>query len=406
MMKKRLFAFLTALCCVSSMAGLPVGAYDRTNVILGNADVVWETEDALYLSDGRLYSDLEQTRSCFIVTGVYCIPGETEPIYYTVSPSYYADTCLLSTKTIREQLTEGSAMPEYGDILSCDITGTLETFPGQICFSDDSGCITNLGNGVSVLGEGFHQVISHRRNDFMELKDPNGQKLQFTMVGTEDEVPTLELIVIGIDEENPQNYVVCDPNITHSYYLPQNMVQQYSAGGTQPAYGDVLLFSGDYYVEPSFGLTTTIGFLGDGAITVEDSIFEEAVYESYTVNHVSDVDVLLTDANDRYASCCMDFTDRYRQPDGIDWRTVQRGDTVTFLTWEGAPVLPTAISRLGDANADGDVSIVDVVMVNRHVMGADMTSTTMNTDAADFDKNGEVTHEDSLSILKRLVGLV
>jgi len=40
------------------------------------------------------------------------------------------------------------------------------------------------------------------------------------------------------------------------------------------------------------------------------------------------------------------------------------------------------------------------------VMGADMTSTTMNTDAADFDKNGEVTHEDSLSILKRLVGLV
>ena len=65
-----------------------------------------------------------------------------------------------------------------------------------------------------------------------------------------------------------------------------------------------------------------------------------------------------------------------------------------------------AAKENADLQANYAVIGVDVVMVNRHVMGADMASTTMNTDAADFDKNGEVTHEDSLSILKRLVGLV
>ena len=59
----------------------------------------------------------------------------------------------------------------------------------------------------------------------------------------------------------------------------------------------------------------------------------------------------------------------------------------------------------GDVNVDDTLSIVDCVMLNKSLMG-DETLCDYAELAADFDKNGEVTHEDSLSILKRLVGLV
>ncbi len=59
----------------------------------------------------------------------------------------------------------------------------------------------------------------------------------------------------------------------------------------------------------------------------------------------------------------------------------------------------------GDVNVDDTLSIVDCVMLNKSLMG-DETLCDYAELAADFDENGDVTHEDSLSILKRLVGLV
>ena len=222
----------------------------------------------------------------------------------------------------------------------------------------------------------------------------------------DETLPVRDFIVIGVDnEENPQNYVVSNLEGDETFYLPQSMLQNYFVGDVQPAYGDILTISGDMYCEP-LAATTNFGFLEDGAITVEGSVFDNATYAPYIVENVGSISMFFSNENDGYSSYRVDYTDSYFQPDGIDWSKVEIGDEVTFLTYNGFPVIPTAISRLGDANGDGDVSIVDVVMVNRHVMGADMARTTMNTDAADFDKNGEVTHEDSLSILKRLVGLV
>ncbi len=59
----------------------------------------------------------------------------------------------------------------------------------------------------------------------------------------------------------------------------------------------------------------------------------------------------------------------------------------------------------GDANADGNLTIMDVINVNRNIMiGAPLTA--YGTLAADVDKNGEVDAVDSLNMLKGVVGLV
>ncbi|MBQ7014402.1 MAG: dockerin type I repeat-containing protein, partial [Oscillospiraceae bacterium] len=59
----------------------------------------------------------------------------------------------------------------------------------------------------------------------------------------------------------------------------------------------------------------------------------------------------------------------------------------------------------GDVNLDGSVTIVDVVMLNKHLMGEqDLTSTQKK--AADCNVDSEIAPADSLIILKSLVDLV
>lgn len=59
----------------------------------------------------------------------------------------------------------------------------------------------------------------------------------------------------------------------------------------------------------------------------------------------------------------------------------------------------------GDVNLNGEVTIVDVIMLNKALLGAE-TLTANNRLTADVDANGSLTNDDSLLILKRLVRLV
>ncbi len=59
----------------------------------------------------------------------------------------------------------------------------------------------------------------------------------------------------------------------------------------------------------------------------------------------------------------------------------------------------------GDVNTDGDVSIVDVVMLNKVILGVETLSETAKR-SADVDVNGEIEPGDSLNILKSLVDLI
>ncbi len=602
MMKKRMFAFLTALCCGASVMAMPVtaeesatseapkmgawgkGIYLVCNVPSRNADgqaswlLVKQVKGESPVEECMAYWDLTKSDVVWRSTDVYDIGCNAK---------------------LPEKLA-GQEIVEEGDLLCIDFSGMIaEVYPGCMHL-EETDTVTNLGAAVEI-GERKTLTITEENGFCYTMVDAEGAthyyydnisnvlKDEETLLSTakagdqvewifyedapvmplsvsacdddtqEASLSSTDFIVTGVDnEENPQNYIVYSPALSHSFYLTPHMIAEYFIGDTMPAYGDVLSIEGDIGMEP-LAATTHFTFLSDGAITVKDSVFGGAVYASYTVEGMNDFTATLSDENGRYYYY-IDYTDSYLQPDGIDWSKVETGDEVTFLSYGGRPVLPVgapsgtidvivsssgeggwfltnydlsltaseiesvltegsampalgdvicyeaelflpifpgrvefgdtgyvtnlgpvweyysgrstltvtafrdngnqyiyslldeepeksyqfdfvkqgsgwnyasgaesmrpgdvvtfvtdengrpvyplSVERLGDANADGALTIVDVVMVNRHVMGADMTSTTMNTDAADFDKNGEVTHEDSLSILKRLVGLV
>jgi len=60
---------------------------------------------------------------------------------------------------------------------------------------------------------------------------------------------------------------------------------------------------------------------------------------------------------------------------------------------------------LGDADCSGEVNILDVILVNKAILGKEHLNTQQNINA-DFDQNGTVNSTDSLNIMKRIVGLL
>ncbi|MBR4319642.1 MAG: dockerin type I repeat-containing protein [Oscillospiraceae bacterium] len=59
---------------------------------------------------------------------------------------------------------------------------------------------------------------------------------------------------------------------------------------------------------------------------------------------------------------------------------------------------------LGDVTLDGTVDILDVITINKAVMGKEFLTELQNK-AADIDEDGKPTSNDSLMILKKIVGL-
>jgi len=76
----------------------------------------------------------------------------------------------------------------------------------------------------------------------------------------------------------------------------------------------------------------------------------------------------------------------------------------TDTTEEASETSDTEI-LLGDANADGKVDILDVITVNRVILGKE-TLNDNQLKAVDFNQNGKPDSEEGLSIMKYIVGLV
>jgi hypothetical protein len=61
-------------------------------------------------------------------------------------------------------------------------------------------------------------------------------------------------------------------------------------------------------------------------------------------------------------------------------------------------------SAIGDAVPDGNINIVDAIQINRAVIGKDsLTDTQLNS--ADVNQNGVPDAEDSLAVLKYVIGI-
>jgi len=68
-------------------------------------------------------------------------------------------------------------------------------------------------------------------------------------------------------------------------------------------------------------------------------------------------------------------------------------------------IAQTPEPEAGDANKDGQVDILDVIVINKAILGKESFSK-MQTRASDVNKNGVPDSADSLTIMKYIVGLV
>ena len=60
---------------------------------------------------------------------------------------------------------------------------------------------------------------------------------------------------------------------------------------------------------------------------------------------------------------------------------------------------------LGDANGDGNIDILDVIVINKAILGKEEISE-KQLKAIDFNHNGRPDSSESLAIMKYIVGLI
>ncbi len=80
-------------------------------------------------------------------------------------------------------------------------------------------------------------------------------------------------------------------------------------------------------------------------------------------------------------------------------------ETTKTTTVETTPSEPSGNFTLGDVDGDGEISILDVITINKAIMGKEILSETQNK-AADVNKSGKPDSGDALQILKKIVGLI
>ena len=92
------------------------------------------------------------------------------------------------------------------------------------------------------------------------------------------------------------------------------------------------------------------------------------------------------------------------------WETldgVDVNDVVTYYTFLGQPVIPISVAdyKTGDTDNSGEIDIMDIITVNKALLGSKRLSASA-VKAIDFNGNGLPDSEESLLLLKYVVGIV
>ncbi|GEM_PF-6933678 len=219
--------------------------------------------------------------------------------------------------------------------------------------------------------------------------------------------------VIGVDDpENPEYYAISTGGQPW-YFTLEDLP---GLADTELHFGDILQrknirqtngnSSNEFYFWFESGTDdrqhsmTVIGSLLD-APTAEFSVTGKA---SYAYVKVSDA----VQEYQLYLPYYLEFRKdnlKFLMPDIPSVNSVQTGDTVTCaLNSKGIPIMMLSIVSDGDANGDQKLNILDVIMINKAVLGKE----SLNPDRiphVDFNQNGVPDSDDSLTMLKKIVGL-
>ena len=394
--------------------------------------------------------------------------ADNQPESYIVTENRFFNYAI-SAEEMQTYLAEGSTLPVVGDVLyiMSPCRENISSY-GEFVFEEDS-TITNQGNELEFFKDTQDFVVTKHfedtggicwtrltdttTGDYWIYKDydylydsvyslknvsigdtvtcaiKTGNNYSYPMQvlsvkkgdGT---MPALEtktsdyaqnIIFIGEKTQEghniPDQYAVTSDGIWSEWAL-SNFMYIFGATDTDdmPQYGDV--YSGDYMIYETYPGQFEPNYLKKLG-TVEDfyPIKEMTVSENQSGDYP---EMLLTDADGK------EYKYSYEMYHYVNWKfdtpiqNLKAGDTVKCAFTEDRILLITDIVNsnpvvsevlaTGDADGNGKLDILDVITVNKVVMGKEI----LDKDRIayiDFNQNGTADADDSLTMIKKLVGL-
>ncbi|MBQ2264187.1 MAG: hypothetical protein II341_02190 [Oscillospiraceae bacterium] len=427
MMKKKVFAALTALIC--TMTALPVGTASALSWEEPTDDLITEVQttgnDGLAVFSAN-ENEVDDWKTPWTVTGIIIGPD-----LINVSgegPCHFDGT----------MDSDGDRLYP-GDVVELKLCGGIaEIYPALL---PDIEHIERLGTAGEVYGYAYYTVTENTGTSLSlttelgeekiysyHLQASNGFELYNSELVLDAQagdtiafmhnwngnpiIPTdpmylhsrAEFAVIGVDDpEAPQSYIIIrSDSPTAVYQLRADQLEPYLAyGGTPLSYGDIFTLAGDYAFTCIWG-TNDILLSEPESIRIEGSVFDAEETAEFTLLtappekdgaesfvQIRGAETLYEYPVDFVLGTCLMSHSLHIQPDGIDWTKPDAGDKVTMYTYKGVPMFPKSMQRIGDVSGDGTVNAADAaeLLVNAAENGAGMAravsfSADVNADSA------------------------
>lgn len=242
-------------------------------------------------------------------------------------------------------------------------------------------------------------------------------------IGDEAEKPLCSYIVAGVDNpEAPEQYILKSATDFSTFYLSHKTLTTLLGKAQKLSCGDILDVYIDHYSTAMEGTNELEFVTADGTdkqAVHAGSVYDAAEYAEFTVSAASKTanTIRLEKDGKNYPynvdylkyGICQRIPCSYVQDCAVDMASLRKGDKVTMLMHEGLPVFPQSADPLGDADGSGMLDILDVILVNRNILGAGELPAAKAAPGklgqADFNGNGKIDADDSLGMLKRIVGI-
>ncbi len=441
-------------------AGENFSAYRSLEDRDGNAN--WITIDYLDEGDVLYNAEIGAQVEMYTYQGYPTIPVEQEclPVEeYAVVGAKNDDYVLLhlrdnaiytfSGEDAALCLTEGQNAPVYGDILKisgypsiveADATDAISYYSDR-ALTQPGGTVEVLETVISdesVIPFTFHSLegwdtvelycnttrstyqywIAHT-TEYPQIQAPSWDILPF---GTSVEMYTYEgkpiipvpiplppqFAVIG---EKGKSRILMNLETGLSYYLSGSTIYKYLEEGQEwPVCGDIVTISGthstsgdgrtlNYHPHSQYDIAPIVsvnGTLSDVGVTTtftktgEDELGRPLLADESGTLHVYETDFL---------------AEGYTSAAEVDWTKLDSGDAVTMIVSNGYPILPVSVSPLGDANDDGALDVLDIITLNKYILGGGALPLNAKSSRADFNGDGVIDGTDALCAMKRIVGL-
>ena len=368
---KKILTMITALCYTASlMAVLPVSAEEATEsvdtyiVIAMNQQ---ENPDMYVLSNTHGYTyKLPASSVAEFSDGAYFTVGDI----LEFKNLWYETTCLEGTNSMSiEQNTESKekgsvtktgSLYENAEISNFKLHIEETEYQNDYSLKDEAGTIYSywLDWGIDTYWQpNMYPYDSLKNGNTYSFYTYEGQPLLIVSEGKETTPPDCaepaehmeSYVVIAMDNsENPKTYVISDTQ-GNTYWLSAEKAASF-ADGAYFKVGDILEFHNTMSVVTCIWGTNSMGIEadyaagGDTFIAQTGSVFDfdHTEIAKFELNHAVDepeTHYILSDGTERHYFFLDWGTDTYWQPNKYPYESLKDGNTYSFYTYQGQPML-------------------------------------------------------------------